>query len=101
MATQVIVDGTWSLEDQCNALNFYLQQQGAKVTDYQRDTAASAPQNIATIGELPLGTGVPVLMLVEVPTGKTIADVQPLNTALIFDRVIAVSSIATRVAGFY
>lgn len=94
------VDGTWSLEDQQNTLNFYQQQQNAKLTSYSKKSGV-VPRNVATFEPVPLGTNVPDLTLVVVPSGQQAAGAQPVNTTLTSDASAYVESDVRRVAAFH
>lgn len=93
------VDGALSLIRQNQTLEFEQQRSRSKLSAYDKDNVQI--QNIATFQQLPLGGQIPRLTLVAVPAGQNPSDVQPENSTLIFDRVVFVSSIATRVAGFH
>ncbi len=93
------VDGALTLAEQNNTLEFHQQQHRSKLSSYEKDNVQV--QNVAAFQQLPLGTKIPKLTLVEVPAGQSPAAVQPANTTLTFDSIVFVSNTATRVAGFH
>jgi hypothetical protein len=99
MSESVVVDGSLSLAEQNQTLNYYQQQKGCKVANYEKDLTAANPQNIATSEKLPLGTNVPYLQLVAI--AKDDSDVKPSGTTLTFDNIVYVNSKSTQVAGFH
>ena len=62
------VDGALSLTEQNQTLEFEQQQQGSKLSSYDKDNVQT--QNVATFQELPMGEDVPTLTLVAVPAGQ-------------------------------
>ena len=95
------VDGSANLPQQNITLNFHQQQHGCKVIKYEKDNSTVRPQNIASCQELPLGTTIATLILVEVPNGQTATQVQPADTASSFESIIFVNFVTTHVAGFH
>src|SRR5258706_15642721 len=93
------VDGALSLTEQNQTLEFEQQQQGSKLSSYDKDNVQT--QNVATFQELPMGEDVPTLTLVAVPAGQNPSAVRPANTTLTFDSIVFVSNTATRAAGFH
>jgi len=101
MTERNVVDGSLSLAEQSQTLNFYQQQARCKITNYQKDLTAANPQNISTSQKLPLGTNIPTLQLIAIASGNSVSDVQPPNTTLSFDNIVFVGSDSMRVAGFH
>lgn len=101
MPESVVVDGSLSLAEQSQTLNFYQQQKGCKIVNYVKDLTAVNPQNISTSQKLPLGTKIPALQLIAIASGNSASDVQPQNTTLTFDSIVFVNSDLMRVAGFH
>lgn len=95
------VDGSKTLADQESAISYAEQANGAQLISYQK---GPSPANYATLQDVPLGQGIPPLVLVAVPIATSIGSIVATQLAagkhLIFYSAVYVASVETMVAGF-
>ena len=71
MATKELVDGTQTLADQQNALNFLEQQKFSKVVSYGKSSDASTKNNEASLEVVPFGQPQPGPLTLEIGQAST------------------------------
>ena len=91
------VDGSRSLAEQQNSINYAQQVNNARLTAYAK---GPVPANIATLEQVPMGEDVAAVTLVEAPTAAAIAALPAAGKQLIFHNPVHVEGVEKDVAGF-
>ena len=90
------VDGSKSLSDQQNAINYAQQVYNRKLSAYGK---GEKPTNIATLDDVPLGEDIGAVILIKADDDAVAAQTGA-GKALIFRNSVYVEGQATDVAGF-
>lgn len=94
---EATVDGSKSLADQQSAIRYAEQANNARLTSYEEGTA---PNNTATLTDVPLGEAIKPLTLIASPTAQVIADQKASGKELVFNNAVYVDGKEVNVAGF-
>lgn len=97
----VQVDGSKPLAEQQTAISYAEQLNNVQLISYQK---GPAPENYATLQDVPRGQNIPPLLLIEVPLAASIGSIVATQLAtgkhLLFYSAVYVKSVETKVAGF-